>query len=281
MKDRAYAKINLCLDVVKRRDDGYHELRMIMVPLQFYDVLDIEISNEMSLECNASYLPLNEKNTIIKAINVLREEYGFKENFKIELRKHIPTQAGLAGGSADAAATIRIVKRLLKLDMNYHKMISLAKKVGADVPFCCVNKPAFVSGIGEKLDTFEMASDLHILLVKPFHGVSTKLAFELLDFETAIHPNCKKMKDALIKNDYEGIINCLGNTLEQSAFQIVPEIQVIKEKMLELGMDGVLMSGSGSTVFGITKSEEILDAVAEEMRKVSSFIRKTKIKDKK
>lgn len=281
MKDRAYAKINLCLDVVKRRDDGYHELKMIMVPLQFYDVLDIEISDEMSLECNASYLPLNEKNTIIKAINVLREEYGFKENFKIELRKHIPTQAGLAGGSADAAATIRIVKRLLKLDMNYHKMISLAKKVGADVPFCCMNKPSFVSGIGEKLDTFEMTSDLHILLVKPFHGVSTKLAFELLNFETAIHPNCKKMKDALIKNDYEGIINCLGNTLEQSAFQIVPEIQVIKEKMLELGMDGVLMSGSGSTVFGITKSEEILDAVAEEMRKVSSFIRKTKIKDKK
>ena len=160
-------------------------------------------------------------------------------------------------------------------------MISLAKKVGADVPFCCINKPAFVSGIGERLETFEMETDVHILLVKPYHGVSTKLAFEKLDFKDAIHPDCKKMREALIRNDYEMILDCLGNTLEQSAFKIVPEIKKIKEKMLELGMDGVLMSGSGSTVFGITRSEEVLDRVAKEMRKVSSFIRKTKIKDKK
>lgn len=280
MKERAYAKINLSLDVVRRREDGYHELNMIMVPLEFYDVLSMEISDEMTMESNAGYLPKTDKNTIIKAINVLREEYGFTENFKIQLQKHIPTQAGLAGGSADAAATIRLVKRLLNINMSKEKMIELAKKVGADVPFCCINKPAFVTGIGEKIETFEAITDFYVLLVKPYKGVSTKTAFETLDFTTAIHPNCIMMKEALEKGDYQGIIDSLGNTLEQPSFKLVPEIAKIKEKLLELGMDGVLMSGSGSTVFGLTKSEECLENAAIQIKKMASFIRKTKIRDK-
>lgn len=280
MKERAYAKINLSLDVVRRREDGYHELNMIMVPLEFYDVLSMEISDEMTMESNAGYLPKTDKNTIVKAINVLREEYGFTENFKIQLQKHIPTQAGLAGGSADAAATIRLVKRLLNINMSKEKMIELAKKVGADVPFCCINKPAFVTGIGEKIETFEAITDFYVLLVKPYKGVSTKTAFDTLDFTTAIHPNCIMMKEALEKGDYQGIIDSLGNTLEQPSFKLVPEIAKIKEKLLELGMDGVLMSGSGSTVFGLTKSEECLENAAIQIKKMASFIRKTKIRDK-
>ncbi|MEA4874427.1 4-(cytidine 5'-diphospho)-2-C-methyl-D-erythritol kinase [Anaerorhabdus sp.] len=280
MKERAYAKINLSLDVVKRRDDGYHELNMIMVPLEFYDVLSMEISDEMSMESNAGYLPKTEKNTIIKAIEVLRKEYGFKENFKIVLQKHIPTQAGLAGGSADAAAALRLIKRLLKINMSKEKMIELAKKVGADVPFCCINKPALVSGIGEKIIPFEAITDFYVLLVKPYKGVSTKTAFEMLDFETAYHPDCLQMKQALEMGDYEEIIHALGNTLEQPSFKLVPEIAKIKERLIELGMDGVLMSGSGSTVFGLTQSEECLDNAAKEIKKIASFIRKTKIRDK-
>ncbi|MEG0076789.1 4-(cytidine 5'-diphospho)-2-C-methyl-D-erythritol kinase [Anaerorhabdus sp.] len=277
MKDRAYAKINLCLDVVKKREDGYHELNMIMVPLEFYDVLDMEVATEMSLTSNAGYLPMNEKNSIIKAIEVLREEYGFTENFKIDLKKHIPTQGGLAGGSADGAAAIRLVKKLLNLKMSESKMIELAKKVGADVPFCCINKPAVVSGIGEVLEPFEFDSDFYVLLVKPFKGVSTKLAFESLDFDTVQHPDCNKMKDALIEQDYQGILNALGNTLEQPAFKIVPAIEKIKQELIQLGMDGALMSGSGSTVFALTKNEQTLNEVARKMKVNSNFVRITKI----
>lgn len=280
MKERAYAKINLSLDVVGKREDGYHELNMVMVPLEFYDVIDIEIADEMSMESNAGFLPKNEKNTIIKAIEVLREEYGFTENFKIAIQKHIPTQAGLAGGSADAAAAIRLVKKLLNLDMTRSKMLELAKQVGADVPFCCLNKPAVVSGIGEKIEVFDAITNFHVLLVKPFKGVSTKTAFNMLDFNEANHPDWLKMKSALMVGDYEGVINALGNTLEQPSMKLVPEIAKIKQKLLELGLDGVLMSGSGSTVFGLTRSEECLNHAAIEIKKIASFVRKTKIRSK-
>ena len=136
MKERAYAKINLCLDVVGRRDDGYHELKMIMVPIDFYDVLEMNIAYETTLELNRSYLPVNEKNTIIKAIRVMQETYGIREEFECRLSKHIPTRAGLAGGSADAAAAIRMINRMLRLDLSMSEMIDVGRQVGADVPFC-------------------------------------------------------------------------------------------------------------------------------------------------
>ncbi len=277
MKDRAYAKINLCLNVVGKREDGYHELEMIMVPIDFFDWVSIEIAEEMSFESNAQYLPTTEKNTVIKAIEVLRQEYGFQENFKVEVRKHIPTQAGLAGGSADAAATIRILKKMLQLDMSNKKMIELAKKVGADVPFCCFNKPAYVSGIGEEMDHFKINSDWEVLLVKPYRGVSTPKAFKILNLQEASHPDCEKVKEALIKGDRQGVVDNLGNTLEQAAFQLVPAIKQIKEELLELGMDGVLMSGSGSTVFALSNNKVLLETATREMKRKKCFVRRTKI----
>lgn len=278
MRENAYAKINLSLDVVGKRDDGYHELSMIMVPLYFYDVLEMSISDDMEINQNIGYIPKDENNTVIKAIEVMRREFNFKENFKIDLIKHIPTQAGLAGGSADAAAAMRLVKKLLKLEVSNNKMIELAKKVGADVPFCFMNKPAIVSGIGEKLEFFDLDCDFHILLVKPKKGISTKVAFSNLDFSKCEHPDIKKMKEALISNDYDGVISNLKNSLEQPSFMLVPQIKEIKDEMIELGMDGALMSGSGSTVFGITKDLETLERVNNHFKSKKLFTRKTVIK---
>ena len=278
MKQRAYAKINLCLDVVRRREDGYHELEMIMAPINLYDTLDFQFSDEMKLKSNVRYLPIDQRNTIIKAIEIMREEFGFTQNFEITLQKHIPSQAGMAGGSADGAATIRALNRMLDLNMSQEKMIEIAKKVGADVPFCLRSRPAYVGGIGEKLQHFYVNTPFYLLLVKPHMGVSTKVAFETLDFSCAEHPDCKKMQKALLSNDYQGVINSLGNTLEQSAFKIVPQIAQIKQELLDLGFDGALMSGSGSTVFGITRDQEILDKGAEIMRKKVSFVRKTELR---
>ena len=278
MKQRAYAKINLCLDVVRRREDGYHELEMIMAPVNLYDTLNFEFSDELRLQSNVPYLPLDRRNTIVKAIELLREEYGFKENFEITLQKHIPTQAGMAGGSTDGAAAIRALNKMLQLGMDNDKMVEIAKKVGADVPFCLRSRPAFVTGIGENLEHFRVHTPFYLLLVKPYKGVSTKVAFETLDFSCAEHPDCRRMREALIGNDYDGVLQSLGNTLEQSAFKLVPQIATIKQELLALGFDGALMSGSGSTVFALTRYLELLEKGAAAMRKKAAFIRKTELR---
>lgn len=279
MRERAYAKINLCLDVAGKREDGYHDLKMIMVPINFYDVLEMNPSTETTLSLNKSYLPVNEKNTIIKAINIMKQRYNFNMEFECNLQKHIPTRAGLAGGSADAAAAIRMIDKMLHLNMSDEEKISVGKEVGADVPFCLINQPAYVEGIGEIISPFPCSTDFEILLVKPKKGVSTKEAFEIVDNEETIHPDCMKMREALMMSDYEGVISSLGNSLEKAAIQLVSDIRNVKEELTDRGFDGVLMSGSGSTVFGITKDIGLLEETMNEMRDKKYFVRRTKILD--
>jgi len=275
MKERAYAKINLCLDVVGKREDGYHDLKMIMVPINFYDVLEMEFAPETTLELNRDYLPINDKNTIIKAIHIMQEKYNITEEFRCRLEKHIPTRAGLAGGSADAAAAIRMINRMCNLHLTKDEMIAVGKEVGADVPFCILNRPAFVEGIGEKITTFSCSPDFYLLLIKPRKGVSTAEAFHIVDEQEGIHPDCKAMQEALEYNDYDDIISSLGNSMENAAMTLVPEIRKAKQDLLDLGFDGVLMSGSGSTVFGITKDVELLDRSIDILKKKKYFVRKT------
>ncbi len=277
MKERAYAKINLCLDVVGKREDGYHELKMIMVPVDFYDVLEMTPAYETSLTLNRSYLPVDEKNTIIKAIRVMRDRYGFETEFACKLQKHIPTQAGLAGGSADAAAAIRMMNKMLRLNMTMEEMIDAGREVGADVPFCILSKPAYVEGIGEQLHPFTCRTDFDILLVKPRKGVSTKDAFEIVDNNETVHPDCLAMRKALIEGNYPGVINALGNSLEDAAVTLVEEIRTVKEILQEKGFDGVLMSGSGSTVFAITKNRPLIKQTMAELKAQRYFVRHTRI----
>ena len=277
MKERAYAKINLCLDVVGKREDGYHDLKMIMVPINFYDVLEMEFAKQTTLELNRDYLPINDKNTIIKAIHIMQEKYNITEEFRCRLEKHIPTRAGLAGGSADAAAAIRMINRMCNLNLTKDEMIAVGKEVGADVPFCILNRPAFVEGVGEKITTFSCSPDFHLLLIKPRKGVSTAEAFHIVDEQEGIHPDCQAMQEALEYNDYDGIIHYLGNSMENAAMTLVPEIRKAKQDLLDLGFDGVLMSGSGSTVFGITKDTELLERSIDVLKKKRYFVRKTTV----
>lgn len=278
MRERANAKINLCLDVVgKRESDGYHELKMIMVPIDFYDVLEMMPAKETTLSLNRNYLPVNEKNTIIKAINVMHARYHFDTNYACVLQKHIPTRAGLAGGSADAAAAIRMMNIMEGLHMSREEFIEVGKEVGSDVPFCLINQPAYVEGTGDKIEPFYCHPDLELLLVKPRKGVSTKEAFEIVDQGNDVHPDCMAMKEALMMNDYEGIVKNLGNSLEAASLQLVEDIKTIEDQLKEKGFDGVLMSGSGSTVFGITKDDVLLNKTMNEMKAEGYFVRKTRI----
>lgn len=278
MKERAYAKINLCLDVVKGRKDGYHALRMIMVPIDFYDVLEMNRADATSLRLNRSYLPVDEKNTVIKAIAVLRSRYHFDSQYACVLEKHIPTQAGLAGGSADAAAAIRMLNRMEHLHMTRNDMVKAARSVGSDVPFCVLNQPALVEGTGEVIEPFVCHPDFHVLLVKPKRGVSTALAFQKFDeLETPVHPDVDGMRQALIEGDYAGVVRRLANSLEDVSMDLVPEIKKVKQELTDFGFDGVLMSGSGSTVFGITQSRRLLNDACDTMRQRGYFTRMTRI----
>lgn len=274
---KAYAKINLSLDVIRRREDGYHDLEMIMAPLEFHDTVSVEIADKDEFTWNLD-TEIKGNNTIVKAVELMRKTFQLKTCFKIHVEKRIPMEAGLAGGSSNAAAVMSAIRTLCKCEVTIEELSLLGKQIGADVPFCIIAKPAHVKGIGEKIEPFTMKQDYDCLLVKPQRGVSTKLAFELLDFEHCEHPNTQLVKDSLMKGDFKQFTFHAKNTLEQTAFQLVPEIKEIKESLLQDGFDFVLMSGSGSCLFAITQDKNLLQEAIRNVKYLSCFKEITKIR---
>lgn len=278
MKIRAYAKINLALDVVRKREDGYHELEMIMAPITLHDLIYINVIEEgIEIESNSTIMPVDQRNIMYKVAVLMKERYRIKKGIKIYVYKHIPTQAGLAGGSADGAAVIKAINKLFHLNLTNEQMAAIGKEVGADIPFCIYQKLALVSGIGEKLSFIDQSFECKVLLVKPKKGVSTKKAFSSLDLSRASHRDCHLMAKGIEENDYQVVINNLQNTLEKPSIKMVPEIEMIKQEMIKIGFDGALMSGSGSCVFALTKSDEILDKGFKYFKGKYYFVRKTEI----
>jgi 4-diphosphocytidyl-2-C-methyl-D-erythritol kinase len=279
MKIKAYAKINVGLDVVSKRDDGYHELSMVMLPIELYDLIDIEPALEASFRCTPPYRIRPEKNTLLKAIEVCREAHPFESQFKIHLHKTIPSQAGLGGGSSDAAAVINYLDDHFKWNLSDEEKISLAVKVGADVPFCLFNKPAIVSGIGEKLDFFTMKNPLNLVLIQPHKGVSTKLAFKDLDIPNLVHPKISDIALALKEGNELALYESMGNSLEDKAISLVPEIDLIKKELLDYGLEFSMMTGSGSVVMGFSQDEGLLHRAAKDLKSQYRFVRLTKVLD--
>ncbi len=258
MKEAAYAKINLSLDVIGKRADGYHELSMIMLPLTYHDTLELMFST-VDEYTSDSGMTFDEQNTIVKAVKLMRQTYSLDYHFHVHCIKRIPMQAGLAGGSADAAAVMRTINKLCELNRPLEELAALGKQIGADVPFCVMNVPAYVHGIGEKIEPLNIRFDDEITLVKPHQGVSTKEAFQTLDFSTCEHPNIQAVLTALKQGNRQAMLQGLGNALEQPAFRLVPEIGVLKQAMQEIGFDAVLMSGSGSCLFGLSQDGELYE----------------------
>lgn len=278
MKVKAYAKINLALDVVRKREDGYHDLEMIMAPITLHDLIYIDvISKGIQIASNSKIMPCDERNIMYRVASLLIERYTINKGVKIFVFKHIPTQAGLAGGSADGAAIIKAMNHLFKLQLSNEEMAGIGKEVGADIPFCIYQQIAFVEGVGEKLQFIQQLFTCHILLVKPKKGVSTKKAFAHMDLTNITHRDCRKLRDGIEEGNYQKVIDNLQNTLELPSIKMVPEIQKIKEKMLELGFDGSLMSGSGSCVFGLTRDKLVLEKGFRYFKDTYYFVRKTEI----
>ncbi|MBR2578200.1 MAG: 4-(cytidine 5'-diphospho)-2-C-methyl-D-erythritol kinase [Erysipelotrichaceae bacterium] len=275
MKDRAYCKINLALDVTGKRSDGYHDLRSIMVPCDFYDEVDIEKSEEMEYICEKKHIFFDRNNTVVKAIELMKQEFGITDNFRVFLNKHIPMQAGLGGGSTDGACVIRILNMMYDLKLNDEKIRELCLKIGSDVLFNYHNRPALVEGTGDRLSFITVKDDYYVLLIKPRKGVSTKECYETLDLEDCAHPDVDLIKEKLEKG--EEVKYLLSNSLERPAVSLCRDIKRAMDDMRQAGADFVMVSGSGSSVFTIDKDKKVIRDLKDRMMNKGYFVRSTRI----
>ena len=277
MKRKAHAKLNLGLNVIRKREDGYHDLRMIMVPVDLFDTVEILESSQLTIQSDKYYLPNDDKNTVYKAVQVMHEMYQTPTNFQIKLVKNIPTQAGMAGGSADAACVINMINEMYSLDLNQEQLIEVGLRIGADVPFCLFNKPALVTGIGEKLEFIEIDANFHLFLVKPNFGVSTKKLFSNLEIKEASESEFEELLEGLKAGDYEKVQKNLINDLQPQAIKEHPEIQRIIDTLIKFGFDNACMTGAGSVVFGITQDESLSRRAVEKFFLNYPLIKKSRI----
>ncbi len=277
MKRKSFAKVNLALDVVKRQANGYHELDMIMAPIDLFDTIEIKIHPTMEFTCNKPYLPWDQRNSIYQAITLIKDTYQLATNFSVRLMKNIPSRGGLGGGSSNAALTLRMLNELLDLKISSTELAKLGLKLGADVPFCLYGQPARVQGIGEKLIPIKQHTSFWIFLAKPNLGISTKEAFKLLDVNQISHPAIDQVALALAEADYPKLLATIGNSLENSAIQLGLPLTAIKNDLLSIGFDQVVMSGSGSTVLAFTQSEKLVDQAMSHYFLKFSLVKKTKL----
>lgn len=257
----AHGKINLSLDVLRRRPDGYHEVKMIMHTVGLYDSIFIKRERErgIRMECNLPSLPTNEENLMVKAAKTLMEEFSIGEGLRMRLVKRLPIAAGMAGGSSDAASVFHGLNQIFHLGLSTEELEKRAVKLGADIPFC-LHKGCYLSeGIGEKLCKLSPLPPCTILLVKPAFSLSTKLIYENLHLENISskdHPDVDGMVERLEMGSLKEICALGGNLLEKVSISLRPEIQELKNRFLKEGALLSLMSGSGPTVFAIFQREE-------------------------
>lgn len=263
------AKINLGLDVLRRRSDGYHDLRMIMQTVYLYDQIEIaeKEASGITLTTNVGYLPVNEDNLVYKAAKLLMEEFGIEQGVRIHLKKYIPVAAGLAGGSSDAAAVLIGINRMFRLGLSKEDLKKRSVKIGADVPYCIMRGTALAEGIGDVLTPLPAAPDMHVVLAKPPIHVSTGFVYTNLKADQlAYHPDIDAQVDAIRAGDGYAMAKLMGNVLETVTIPAYPVIEEIKEEMKRAGALGAMMSGSGPTVFGLFDDAKKAQAAYEGLR---------------
>lgn len=256
---KAYGKLNLSLDTIGKREDGYHLVRMLMQTVSLCDTIIIEKTETagITLTTNKSDLPNDENNLIYKAAQMLIQEFDLKEGVRIHLEKNIPVAAGMAGGSADCAATFTGMNELFNLGLTQEQLMERGVKLGADIPYCILGGTALSEGIGEILTPVTDILPCKVLLVKPNIDVATKWVYSTLKWDQLnSHPDTDGMIESLHAHSLEGVASRLANVLETVTIPEYPIIQEIKDTMLAHGALNAMMSGSGPTVFGLYPDEE-------------------------
>lgn len=268
---KALAKINIGLDVTGIREDGYHEVRMIMQTVNLFDKLTIKKVEDgtVSMKTNLRYLPVDDDNLCIKAAKLLINEFNIKQGVEIQLEKHIPVAAGMAGGSTDGAAVLFAMNRLFNLGLSQKDLMERGVKLGADVPYCVMRGTALAEGIGEVLSPLPPMIKCPVLIAKPGISVSTKQVYEALDskFDTVTHPDIDQLIADIEAKDLHALCSHMGNVLEEVTIPMHPIISDIKQNMLENGAVGAMMSGSGPTVFGFFEDNKTARKAKEALTK--------------
>ena len=266
---KALAKINLGLDVVRRREDGYHEVRMVMQTIHLYDRLDLAICEEpgIHITSNLAFLPTNENNLIYKAGKLLMDEFDIHQGVTVKLNKRIPVAAGMAGGSTDAAAMLYGMNKLFQLGLSRRDLMERGVRIGADVPYCLMRGTALAEGIGEQLSPLAPMIKCPVLIAKPQISVSTRFVYENLRLdERIVHPDIDRLMEDIKAKDLNAVCQDMGNVLETVTIPEYPIIQEIKDHMMAHGATGAMMSGSGPTVFGLFQEEETARKAYEAMQ---------------
>ena len=267
---KALAKINIGLDVVRRREDGYHEVRMIMQTVNIYDRIQLTMQKdqEITVRTNLYYLPANENNLVYKAAKLMQDEFQIPRGVHIELKKHIPVAAGMAGGSSDAAAVLHGLNRMFDLGLAKRELMKLGVRLGADVPYCLMRGTALSEGIGEILTPLSPMPKCTVLVAKPNISVSTKFVYEHLVLnEQTQHPDIDRLVQDMQAGDIRSLASHMGNVLETVTIPYYPVIQQIKDCMIQNGAMNAMMSGSGPSVFGLFESKEQAQEIYDEIKR--------------
>jgi 4-diphosphocytidyl-2-C-methyl-D-erythritol kinase len=265
---KAPAKINLALDVLHKRSDGYHEVEMIMTTIDLADRVELSLleQDKIHILSHNRYVPDDQRNLAFQAAQLLKDRFNVKKGVLISIEKTIPVAAGLAGGSSDAAATLRGLNRLWDLGLTIDELAELGSEIGSDVSFCVYGGTALAKGRGEMITELPAPPTCWVILAKPFIGVSTAEVYRRLDVNEMAHPNIPGMIEAINEHDYQKVCKNVGNVLEDVTLNLHPEVALIKEQMKRFGADAVLMSGSGPTVFGIVQHDSRMHRIYNGLR---------------
>lgn len=255
--EKAPAKINLSLDVLRKREDGYHDVEMIMTTVDLADRIELNTLEEDRIEVSlwSRYVPNDERNLAYKAAKAFKQKYNIKKGVHIKIEKVIPVSAGLGGGSTDAAAVLRGLNRLWNMDIPTEQLAELGSTLGSDIPFCVYGSTGIAKGFGEIIEPLPSPPPFWVVLAKPDIGVSTRTIFQRVKMDEIIHPNTNQVMEALYEKDFNKLCQNIGNSLEAITTALHPEVLRIKEKMIQAGASGVLMSGSGPTVYGLVEQQ--------------------------
>lgn len=276
---RAYAKINLALDVIRRREDGYHEVDMVMQQIDIYDNITLSQNDDgVIITCNNPKIPTDSSNLVYKAWKVISDFCNIKRGIHINIEKNIPSAAGLAGGSSDAAAVLKGLNKLWNLNLDMDQLMMLGTKIGADVPYCILGGTARARGIGEKLTKLKSCKDKLVLIAKPDIDVSTAYVYNNLKLSdiSIKHPDIELIEKCIQLDDLKTLSEKMGNVLESVTANKYDIIQTIKQVMMNNGAIGSLMSGSGPTVFGVYENQEDLKKSYENLKCVVPYVSMTK-----
>jgi 4-diphosphocytidyl-2-C-methyl-D-erythritol kinase len=265
---KAPAKINLSLDVLHKRPDGYHEVKMVMTTIDLADRIELTPlpSDTIRIVSHNRFVPDDHRNLAYQAAKLLKERFNVRDGVAISITKMIPVAAGLAGGSSDAAATLRGLNKLWNLGLTLDELAELGAEIGSDVSFCVYGGTAIATGRGEKIEHIPAPPPCWVILAKPTIGVSTAEVYRNLNLASIVHPDVDAMVKAIKEQDYDGICSLVGNVLEEVTLKIHPEVAQIKEQMKRFGADAVLMSGSGPTVFGLVRHDSRLQRIYNGLR---------------